>query len=58
MPVFFEGEDRRVGISLMESTDSRFHGLRDANHTAPLGDKSSTYIRIAVSIAVTTVSTH
>ena len=51
-PVFFEGEDRRVGISLVASTDSRFASLRDANHPAPLGHKSSTYIRIAVSIAV------
>ena len=58
MPIFFEGEDRRVGISLVASTDSRFHGLRDANHTAPLGDKSSTYIRIAVSMAVISVFTH
>ncbi|KAN0124564.1 hypothetical protein V8E53_010903 [Lactarius tabidus] len=47
MPIFFEGEDRRVGISLVASTDSRFHHLRDANNPAPLGHKASTYIRIA-----------
>lgn len=47
MPVFFEGEDRRVGISLVACTNSRFHNLRDANNPAPLGHKSSTYIRIA-----------
>jgi hypothetical protein len=52
MPVFFEGEDRRVGISLVACTNSRFHNLRDANNPAPLGHKSSTYIRIAVSMTV------
>ncbi|KAH9008421.1 hypothetical protein EDB83DRAFT_2587247 [Lactarius deliciosus] len=47
MPIFFEGEDRRLGISLTASTGGRRHSLRDANHLAPLGQKSSTYIRIA-----------
>ncbi|KAI9453212.1 hypothetical protein BJY52DRAFT_1123778 [Lactarius psammicola] len=47
MPVFFEGEDHRVGVSLIASADSRCHSLRDANHPVPLGQKSSTYIRIA-----------
>jgi len=47
MPVFFEGEDRRLGISLAASTDSRRHSLPDANHPTSLGQKSSTYIRIA-----------
>ncbi|KAF8269724.1 hypothetical protein EI94DRAFT_1724552 [Lactarius quietus] len=47
MPVFFEGEDRRVGVSLLSSIDSRCYSLRDANIPAPLGHKSSTYIRIA-----------
>jgi hypothetical protein len=52
MPVFFEGEDRKLGISLAASTGSRRHRLLDPNHPAPLGQKSSTYIRIAVSMAV------
>ncbi len=52
MPVFFEGEDRRLGISLVASIGGRCHSLLDANHPAPLGQKSSTYIRIAVSMAV------
>jgi hypothetical protein len=52
MPVFFEGEDRMIGISLVASTNSRFHNLRDANNPAPLGHKASTYIRIAVSMTV------
>jgi len=46
MPVFFEGEGRSLGISLVASTNGRSHDLRDANHPAPLGHKSSTYIRI------------
>ncbi|KAH9029685.1 hypothetical protein EDB85DRAFT_1965508 [Lactarius pseudohatsudake] len=45
MPIFFEGEDRRLGISqaLAASTraDSRCHIPRDANHLAPLAQKSS-----------------
>jgi hypothetical protein len=52
MPVFFEGEDRRLGISLAASTRRRRPSLLDANHPAPLGHKSSTYIRIAVSMDV------
>ncbi len=52
MPVFFEGKDRRLGVSLVAPTDSRSLGLFDANHPAPLGQKSSTYIRIAVSMVV------
>jgi hypothetical protein len=52
MPVFFEGEGRSLGISLVASTNGRCHDLRDANHPAPLGQKSSTYIRIEVSKAV------
>ena len=56
MPVFFEGEDKRAGISLAASTDKRRH-LLEANHPTPLGQKSSTYIRIAVSMAVIGVST-
>ncbi|KAH9055024.1 hypothetical protein EDB87DRAFT_1795435 [Lactarius vividus] len=47
MPIFFEGEDQRLGISLTVSTGGRCHSLRNANHPAPLGQKSSTYIRIA-----------
>ena len=52
MPVFFEGEGRSPGISLVASTDGRCHDLRDANDPAPLGQRWSTYIRIVVSKAV------
>ena len=52
MPIFFEGEDGRLGSSLAESTHSRRLSLRDPNHPTPLGQKSSTYIRIAVSMGM------
>ncbi|KAH9050275.1 hypothetical protein EDB84DRAFT_1259484 [Lactarius hengduanensis] len=46
MPVFFEGEGGDLGIPLAPSTNGRCHNLRDASYPAPLGQKSSTYIRI------------
>ena len=52
MPIFFEGEDRKVGISLAALSTSRFYHLRDANNPAPLNHKASTYIRIAVSMTM------
>jgi hypothetical protein len=52
MPIFFEGEDRSLGIPLVKSTNGWCNDLRDANHPAPLGPRSSTYIRIVVSKAV------
>jgi hypothetical protein len=51
MPVFFEGRDGELGLSLEASIDSRRRVLRDANDTAPLGPKTTTHIRIAVSTA-------
>jgi hypothetical protein len=51
VPIFFEGEGR-LGISLVEAANGRCHGLRGANHSASLGPKSSTYIRIVVSKAM------
>ncbi|KAH9037703.1 hypothetical protein EDB84DRAFT_1268652, partial [Lactarius hengduanensis] len=47
MPIYFEGDDRTLGISLAASTNSRCRSLREGNYLAPLGQKSSTYIRIA-----------
>ncbi|KAH9178388.1 hypothetical protein EDB89DRAFT_1171294 [Lactarius sanguifluus] len=46
MPVFFSSEGWTLGISLAASATGRCHDIRDANHPAPLGQKSSTYIRI------------
>ncbi|KAH8996710.1 hypothetical protein EDB92DRAFT_1814086 [Lactarius akahatsu] len=46
MPVFFEGKGGDLGIPLAASTNGRCHNLRDASYPAPLGQKSSTYIRI------------
>jgi hypothetical protein len=50
MPVFFEGRDRGLGLSLEASVNSRRHVLRDANDPAPLGPRTTTHIRIAVSM--------
>ena len=50
MPIFFEGKDGRLGLSLEDSAAGRCHGLRNAQQFAPLGQKSTTHIRIGVSI--------
>ncbi|KAI9433289.1 hypothetical protein H4582DRAFT_1988160 [Lactarius indigo] len=46
MPVFFEGKDGRLGLSLEASIDGQGHVLRDANDPAPLGQKTTLHIRI------------
>ena len=51
MPVFFESRDGVLGLCLEALIDSRRHVLRDANDPAPLGPKTTTHIRIAVSMA-------
>ena len=51
MPIFFEDKDGRLGLSLGASTDGQCHGLRDANDPAPLSQKTTTHIRIVVSMA-------
>ncbi|KAH9067846.1 hypothetical protein EDB87DRAFT_1573392 [Lactarius vividus] len=48
----FEGEGGDLGIPLAASTNSRSHNLQDASYLAPLGQNSSTYIRIVVSNAM------
>ena len=50
MPIFFEGLDGRLGLSLEASATGRCHGLRDAQQFAPLGHKSTTHIRIVVGV--------
>ncbi|KAH9034898.1 hypothetical protein EDB85DRAFT_1945999 [Lactarius pseudohatsudake] len=47
MPIFFEGGDGRLGLTLEASAAGRCHGLRNAQEFAPLGHKSTTHIRIA-----------
>jgi len=47
MPIFFEGTDGRLGISLEASVAGQCYGLRDASHPAQLGDKPTTNLRIA-----------
>jgi hypothetical protein len=46
MPIFFEGIDGRLGLPLEDSAAGRCHGLRNAQQFAPLGQKSTTHIRI------------
>jgi hypothetical protein len=50
MPVFFEHKDRALGFSLEASVDGQCHVLQHANVHAPLGHKSTTQIRIIVSM--------
>jgi hypothetical protein len=52
IPVFFEDKDGRVGISLGECTDGQCRVLRDPTSRAPLGQRSTTHIRIIVSMAL------
>ncbi|KAI9455809.1 hypothetical protein BJY52DRAFT_1121683 [Lactarius psammicola] len=47
LPIFFEGTDGRLGISLEASTAGKCHGLRDASHPAQLGERTTTNLRIA-----------
>ncbi|KAF8269742.1 hypothetical protein EI94DRAFT_1798904 [Lactarius quietus] len=46
MPVFFEGNDGGLGLSLETSIDGQSRVLRDANDPAPLGQKTTAHIRI------------
>jgi hypothetical protein len=50
LPIFFEGTDGRLGLSLEAAAASRCHDLRDAQQFAPLGQTSITHIRIHVGI--------
>ncbi|KAF8269735.1 hypothetical protein EI94DRAFT_1798901 [Lactarius quietus] len=46
IPVFFEDNDGGLGVSLGASIDGQCRVLRDANDPAPLGQKTTTHIRI------------
>ncbi|KAH8989637.1 hypothetical protein EDB86DRAFT_2831513 [Lactarius hatsudake] len=46
MPIFFEAKDERLGLSLGASIGGKRHVLRDADVPAPLGQKTTTHIRI------------
>jgi hypothetical protein len=53
IPVFFEDKDGGVGISLGECIDGQCRVLlRDPTGRAPLGQRSTTHIRIIVSMAL------
>ncbi|KAI0298549.1 hypothetical protein BC826DRAFT_105406 [Russula brevipes] len=46
MPIYFEGGDGILGLSLEAAASGRCHGLVDAQAFAPLGLKSTTHFRI------------
>jgi len=46
MPIFFEDTNGRLGITLEAAASGRCHGLLNAQCFAPLGNKSTTHIRI------------
>jgi len=47
MPIFFEGLDGRLGISLEASAAGQCYALRDASSPAQLGEKTTASLRIA-----------
>ena len=52
MPIFFEDKGVGLGVSLRALIDGQCHVLRDANVPAPLGEKTTTHLRIVVSTAL------
>jgi hypothetical protein len=50
MPIFFEDANGRLGLPLETAAAGRCHGIRNAHKFAPLGDKSTTHIRIGVGV--------
>jgi len=50
LPIFFEGVDGRLGLSLEATALGRCHNLHNAQQFAPLGQNSTTHIRIVVSV--------
>ena len=49
MPIFFQHTDGRLGIPLDVAISGRCHSLLNAQHVAPVGPPTTTYIRILVS---------
>jgi hypothetical protein len=52
LPIFFEGSDGRLGISLEASAAGQCYALREASYPTQLGEKTTTNIRIAVSVVL------
>jgi hypothetical protein len=52
MPIYFEGLDGTLGLSLEAAASGRCHGLVDAQEFAPLGFKATTHFRIGVSAMI------
>jgi hypothetical protein len=49
MPIFFQHTDGRLGLPLDVAISGRCYTLLNAQHSAPLGPPTTTYIRILVS---------
>jgi hypothetical protein len=49
MPIFFQHTDGRLGLPLDVAISGRCHSLLNAQHVAPVGPPTTTYIRILVS---------
>jgi hypothetical protein len=49
LPIFFQRTDGHLGLTLEAAAAGRCHGLVGAQDLAPLGNKSTTHIRIVVS---------
>jgi hypothetical protein len=49
LPIFFQCADGRLGLSLEAAAAGRCHSLTNAQTLAPLGEKSTTHVRILVS---------
>ena len=49
MPIFFQHMDGRLGLPLDAAISGRCNSLLNAQHFAPLGPQTTTYIRILVS---------
>ncbi|KAF8269747.1 hypothetical protein EI94DRAFT_1699329 [Lactarius quietus] len=47
LPIFFEGPDGRLGITLEAAAAGQCYALRDANYPAQLGEKTTANLRIA-----------
>ena len=55
MPIFFEGKDGRLGISLEAATAGQCHGLLNVQTHAPFGHMATTHIRIGVRVVALSV---
>ena len=50
MPIFLVHGDRKIGLQLVQAAAGHCTGLLDGHAPAPVGDSSTTFIRIMVSV--------